>query len=39
MQFNTIYLDLRNSYYTVSRIGNKSDFSLGVPLEYLVIKY
>lgn len=38
MQFNTIYLDLRYPFYTKSRIGNKSDFSLGVPLEYLVIK-
>lgn len=38
MQFNTIYLDLRNSYYTVSRIGNKSDFSLGIPLEYIFMK-
>lgn len=39
MQFNTIYLDLRYPFYTKSRIGNKSDFSLGVPSEYLVIKY
>lgn len=38
MGFNTIYLDLRNSYYTVSRIGNKSDFYLGVPLEYILMK-
>ena len=38
MQFNTIYLDLRYPFYTKSRIGNKSDFSLGIPLEYLVIK-
>lgn len=38
MNFNTIYLDLRNSYYTISRIGNKSDFSLGVPLECIFMK-
>lgn len=38
MRFNTIYLDLRNSYYTASRIGNKSDFSLGVPLAYILMK-
>lgn len=38
MRFNTIYLDLRYPYYIKSRIGNKSDFSLGVPLEYIFMK-
>ena len=38
MRFNTIYLDLRYPCYTVSRIGDKSDFTLGVPLEYIFMK-
>lgn len=38
MRFNTIYLDLRYPCYTVSRIGNKSYFTLGVPLEYIFLK-
>ena len=38
MQFNTIYLDLRYPFYTKSRISNKSDFSLGIPLAYVLIK-
>ena len=38
MRFNTIYLDLRYPYYTVSRIGNKSNFYLNVPLEYILMK-
>lgn len=38
MRFNTIYLDLKYPYYTISRIGNKSNFSLGVPLEYIFLK-
>lgn len=38
MRFNTIYLDLRYPFYTKSRIGNKSDFSLGVPLAYILIR-
>lgn len=38
MRFNTIYLDLRYPFYTKSRIGNKSNFSLGVPLEYIFLK-
>ena len=38
MRFNTIYLDLRYPFYTKSRIGNKSDFTLGVTLEYIFMK-
>lgn len=38
MRFNTIYLDLRYPCYTVSRIGNKSDFTLDVPLAYILMK-
>ena len=41
MQFNTIYLDIRYPYPShavISRISSKSDFRLGVVLEYLNLK-